>query len=241
MRMFEVGGCVRDSLLGIATKDIDFAVEMEPEFTGNTEEAFRTMEERLTAQGFTVFLNTPEFFTLRARFPKGHVNERLVADFVLCRKDGPSSNSRHPDFVEVGTLLDDLARRDFTMNAMARDMETGEIIDPFLGRRDMDNRQIRFVGNPMERLHEDALRALRAIRFCITKNMALDNAAFDAIRDPSLVPLLASVSKERMREELNRAFEHDTLRTFVFLSHMPTPFMDAILSDGLRLKATQEA
>src|SRR4051812_36297006 len=118
VHLYEVGGHVRDSLLGIKSKDIDFAVEAE---------SFMELFNWLNAQKFDIFLITEEYGTIRARFPKGHVNAGLTADFVLCRKDGNYSDGRRPDSVSPGTIFDDLARRDFTVNAMARDLETGEL------------------------------------------------------------------------------------------------------------------
>jgi len=120
---FEVGGCLRDEFKGIPSKDVDFAVEAP---------SFEAMRDELIEDGFEIFEERPEFFTIRAKVPKGNPLEdrTRVADFVMCRKDGPSSDGRRPDFVEPGTIFDDLARRDFTVNAIARNAITGEIIDP---------------------------------------------------------------------------------------------------------------
>ena len=106
IRLFEVGGSIRDELMGIDNPpDRDFCAEA-PSWEALENWCFEKMKK--------VFLVTPEFFTIRGMMPNG-----TAIDVVMCRKDGPSSDGRHPDHVEPGTLLDDLARRDFTVNAMA--------------------------------------------------------------------------------------------------------------------------
>lgn len=240
-KMFEVGGCVRDSLLGVRTKDIDFAVEMVEDFS-DADEAFAALTASLEAEGFKIFESRSEFFTIRAMFPSG--KERVpgvrVADFVLCRKDGPSSDGRRPDFVLAGSLQDDLERRDFTMNAIARD-ESGSLIDPFDGRHDIAGRVIRFVGDPMERLREDGLRALRGLRFSITKGFEFAPETLEALTSDEVPALLAGVSKERMRDELDKMFATDTLASLDLLCHvMPPEFLTVLFDAGLRLKPTME-
>src|SRR5579859_2576372 len=142
-----VGGYVRDKILGIPSKDLDYSVEAA---------SYEEMRQSIIDRGGTILLETPNFFTIRARIGKE------VSDYVLCRKDGAYSDSRHPDSVEHGTLHDDLARRDFTMNAIAIDSD-GNYIDPFNGISDIKNKLIRCVGNAQDRFDEDALRMLRAI------------------------------------------------------------------------------
>src|SRR5258708_6300213 len=111
------------------------------------------MKHFLYERGFHIFEERPEHVTLRARFPKS-TGRHDGCDFVLCRKDGPSSDGRHPDFVEVGVLADDLARRDFSVNALAREINlatfepTGNIVDLFEGRSDLALKRLRFVGEP---------------------------------------------------------------------------------------------
>ena len=119
-------------------------------------------------------VRTPEFLTIRAQVPASEAKllaRTKVADFVLCRKDSASGDGRRPDSVEPGTVLDDLARRDFTMNAIARDVQTGEVLDPHGGREDIKWKTLRFVGDPMTRIREDGLRVLRGLRFMITKGL----------------------------------------------------------------------
>lgn len=233
---YEVGGCVRDELLGLNPKDIDYTVEAE---------SFDHLSTWLRAHNFEVFLETPQYFTIRARFSKhlttfnGREVKGLTADFVLARKEGNYTDGRHPDEVVMGTIYDDLARRDFTVNAIAKG-HRGEYIDPWNGREDLAKGILRAVGFAEDRLHEDALRALRAIRFSVTKGFTLDAELSDALRSEWLPPLLGSVSAERRREELSKAFKADTLATLEALRLTSPAFMEAVFSDGLRLKPTLE-
>lgn len=212
MEMFMVGGCVRDELLGVQSKDIDFTVVLTDKEIWRVAKAgmafgpeltpFGFMQSELMGQGFNVFLSTPEFLTIRARFPKGHVHTGLTADFVLARKEMGYTDGRRPDHVEPGTLMDDLARRDFTMNAIAK--INGDYIDPFKGINDIRNKIIRCVGDPHKRFEEDALRIVRALRFAVTKQFSIDRTTSEAMR--ALMPTVAGVSAERVREELTKMF-----------------------------------
>lgn len=120
VNLFEVGGSVRDGLLGIKNHDQDFIFVLDKaEFEQHQaiSLAFSFMEQWLLEQGFRLFLKSPEFLTIRAKFPPPQ--ERLVSDFVLARKElGYKPGTRQPIAVP-GTLADDLRRRDFTINAIA--------------------------------------------------------------------------------------------------------------------------
>jgi tRNA nucleotidyltransferase (CCA-adding enzyme) len=144
-----------------------------------------------------------------------------VADYVLCRKDGVYSDSRHPDSVEIGTIYHDLARRDFTVNAMARNLVTDTIIDPHDGMEDLANRVLRCVGKTHDRFSEDALRILRALRFSITKEFELDDEIIASFQDHKLVAQLRTISIERVREELYRMFKASTIQSLMILSDYP--------------------
>jgi tRNA nucleotidyltransferase/poly(A) polymerase len=231
MKFYEVGGAVRDSLMGVESKDVDFAVEAP---------SFEAMEAALKELGFIVFLSTPEFYTIRAQVPKGHplLKRTKVADFVLCRKDSPTGDGRRPDFVEAGTILDDLARRDFTINAIARDTETGELIDPHGGQGDIINEVLKFVGNPMTRIQEDGLRVLRGFRFLITKELKAHHVTQEALHSDLAVEMLKKVSVERIREELDKMFNCDTIASLYIFESISTRMQAAIFRDGLRLTPT---
>ncbi len=247
IRMFEVGGCVRDELLGLKPKDIDYAVEISHSPAYTVEEAFGVMTHWLEERGFKIFLRSPEYGTIRARLPEG-TNRTGGYDFVLCRKDGPSSDGRRPDYVNVGTLRDDLMRRDFTVNALAREIypDEGFRRDPLVhdlqsGLHDLRERRLRFVGDPIERLREDGLRALRAIRFKITKGFEFHRDTLAALLNPETATLLAGCSEERKREELDKCFAHDTRATCDVLFHMlPLELVDAIFTGDLRLMPTMK-
>lgn len=231
LRFYEVGGCVRDELLGIDVKDVDFAVEA-PDF--------ETMESELDAMGFRIFLSTPEFLTIRAGVPKDHPLRTRTkdADFVMCRADGPTADGRRPEFVTPGTIFDDLARRDFTVNAIARDCETDELLDPFDGLADLRTMTLRFVGDPMDRIREDGLRVLRGFRFMITKGLRPAPETDRVLRSPEAAEMLHCVSIERVREELVKMFAADTLESMGLLVGLPAEHQAAIFRDGLRLLPT---
>jgi tRNA nucleotidyltransferase/poly(A) polymerase len=221
IRFFQVGGCVRDGILGVKTKDIDFAVEA-PDF--------ETMSKAVHARCSKVFLETPEFLTIRGLDP-----ELGAVDFVLCRKDGPSSDGRRPDFVEPGTILDDLARRDFTVNSLALTDE-GELLDPHGGVIDLNNRVLRFVGVPRDRLTEDALRAFRAVRFAVTKGFAMTTETIMAISAMQAGDFDA-VSTDRIRDELFKMFAKDTRGALNIMLQFPA-MLQLAFDRGLWLEPT---
>lgn len=224
MRYYLVGGAVRDELLGVRSKDLDYSVEAP---------SFEAMREWILSQGMEIFLDKPEFNIIRAR--KG----KEVADYVMCRKEGPYSDGRHPDWVEPGTILDDLARRDFTVNAIAKDAETGELIDPWGGQADLEDRVLRAVGDASARISEDPLRAFRALRFAITKSFRIDRTLDWALRQESVYTKMGSVSTERIREEVGKMFRHDTARSMYLLVSYPG-YVDIVASRGIWFKATTE-
>lgn len=236
IRAFEVGGCVRDGILADMRGEIDF----EPHDVDFAVEApsFAAMRDWLVGRRFEIFVETPEFFTIRARFPRDDPRHaRLTADFALCRRDGMSSDGRHPDTVASGTAAEDRARRDFTVNAMMLDPDTGEIIDDHGGQEDLRAMLLRFVGDPVDRLNEDALRALRAVRFCITKGFTLAADTGAALCDPALAARLVGVVKiERVREELRGAFKADTIGTIRLLDSLG--LLEPLFVDGLWLEPT---
>ena len=234
----EVGGAVRDKFLGVDSKDVDFVAVPTQQFD-TADDAFNALVAHLKETGFKVFLETPQFFTVRAQVPVWAFNLRertTVADFVLARKDGPSSDGRRPDFVLPGTLMDDLTRRDFTVNAMA--MMNDELIDPFGGREDLDNNLLRFVGNPNDRIVEDGLRVMRALRFHITKGFDVDADTWDAVNSEFAAEMLMKVSTERIREELEKMFLFNTVQSMETLSDVRRSLKRAIFRDGLRLQPT---
>lgn len=238
--LYEVGGCVRDELLGKKSKDIDFAAEITG--TDDKEEAFDFLRDWMIRNDFHIWQERPKYGCIRGKFPEDSGRAGLDADFVICRKDGPYSDGRHPDYVNLGTLYDDLARRDFTVNALARPLgDNKTIIDHFGGKWDLENRLLRFVGEPMDRLREDGLRALRAIRFMLTKGFTMTSETRAAMRDPELATLLDGTHENRIREELVKCFREDTLATMRYLvDDLPLETRRAMFKGNLWLKPTLE-
>lgn len=243
-QFFQVGGAVRDSLLGIKSKDVDFSVVSTQDFPTATD-AFNALHDHLTDGGFEVFKVVPEFFTISAKVPKSHplFTQSPVADFVLARKDGPSSNSRHPDYVLPGTLHDDLSRRDFTVNAMAIDVE-GNLIDPFNGQGDLANLTLRFVGDPAQRIREDALRVVRALRFSVTHTLEFHPDTWEAINTDEAAALVSTLKPDRVRGELVKMFSKNTVLSISLLGKLNSALTWELFNGGgygtIWLKPTQE-
>jgi len=234
MKKFLVGGAVRDKLMGKTPKDFDYTVVLHPAVYTDP---FQHMVDELKMEGFKVFLESPEHFTVRAQFPKSS-GQRLTADFVLARKEGPYSDGRRPDFVEPGNLRDDLARRDFTMNAIAQD-EFGNFIDPFQGQLDLARGLIRAVGNPKDRMMEDALRVLRALRFKVQLGFRLAPDLDAIMFDRDVLAKLREVSDERKMDELNKAFKANSLDTIRQL-HTYSALAEVVFAGKVNLEATMK-
>ena len=207
IKFYKVGGWVRDALLGIPSKDLDFTVEAP---------SYDAMKEEIIRRGGEIYLEKPEYFTIRAKMICGQFST-MPADFALARRDGNYSDGRHPDTVSIGTLIDDLSRRDFTMNAIAI-AEDGNVIDPYEGQHAIHDRRITCVGKAYDRFSEDSLRMLRAIRFAITKGFAMDPEVCECFGCVELLDKLEAVSTERKREELTKCFVANTMATLDMLS-----------------------
>jgi tRNA nucleotidyltransferase/poly(A) polymerase len=242
-QIFKVGGCVRDALMGLESKDIDFTFVLD-NLDRTVEEGFQIMTDWLTHKEFTIFLSTPDCFTIRAKFPQGHENEGMVADFVLARKEvGYEEGTRRP-ILELGTLEDDLIRRDFTVNAIA-EAEDGTLIDPFGGQEHIKQRILVTPLNPMLTFHDDPLRVLRAFRFSITKGFVMcDDIQLAISRSEVWAKMKQVVSSERIREELIKCFKHNTMASlqmlFVIEDVCPGVLEMVLFKDGMWLKPTFE-
>lgn len=237
----EVGGAVRDHFLGIEAKDVDFVAIPDSSLLGlSITEVFYSLVSELRDQGFMIFLETPEYLTVRARVPQGHPlsSRTTVADFVLARRDGPSSDGRRPDYVTPGTLYDDLARRDFTVGAMA--ILDGELIDPHGGMVDLQNKILRFVGDPEKRINEDGLRVIRFFRFLLTKNFEPDLASLDACFTEQSSEMVNKISLQRIHGELYKMFKFDTIASIKLISRLPDHLISSIFRGNLHLIPTLE-
>lgn len=246
MEKFMVGGCVRDEILGIKSKDIDFSVVLsadeipDPTLTIAVIDPYDVMVNNLIDEGVTIIRGNDgvpigaEFLTVRGIDPK-----MGAVDFVLARKESDYSDGRRPDRVEIGTLEDDLRRRDFTVNALAKDAE-GNIIDLFGGVQDINERVLRAVGSASERLSEDALRAVRALRFSVTKGFRIDHELEFAMQTVAVLDAIENkISDERIKDELSKMFKFDTVASIVALNKFPA-LTRAVFSGSVSLDATMK-
>lgn len=222
-----VGGAVRDELMGIPCKDLDFVV-VAPSF-----EAMRAM---LVAQNCKIFVEKPEYLTIRVKHPT-----LGCVDFAVARADGHYSDGRHPDRTSVAeSIIQDLARRDFTCNAIAKHVESGKLVDPCNGQLDIANRRLVAVGSARARIAEDKLRAFRALRFTVTKGFVLDHEISNAIG--AMTPnMFDKVSTERIREELYKMFRANPMRSFSLLREpCHSVLWDVICDRDIWFKPTTE-
>lgn len=181
---YVVGGCVRDSLFGRTPNDWDITTAALPEQTKAVFADYKTIDVGMQHGTVAVLFG-----------------EELL-EITTYRVDGTYEDSRHPDQVSfTPSLEEDLARRDFTVNAMAYHPNQG-LIDLFEGQKDLSAGILRCVGTPDTRFTEDALRMLRALRFASTLNFQLEDATTDSIH--RLKDRIRSVSKERITEELKK-------------------------------------
>ncbi len=181
---YVVGGCVRDTLLGLTPHDWDICTSASPREMMEVFSEYRVLETGLQHGTITVLVN------------------KMPVEITTFRTDGEYRDHRHPDSVVfVKTLKEDLARRDFTVNAMAYHPKIG-IQDPFGGREDLRKGLLRCVGKANDRFGEDALRILRGLRFAATYALVPETKTAQALHD--CAHLLHSVSAERVQTELCR-------------------------------------
>src|ERR1700733_350439 len=189
---FLVGGCVRDLLLGTTPKDWDVTTNATP-------------DEIIALFPKTFYENT--FGTV------GVVNEETederlkIVEVTPYRTETAYSDNRHPDAVVFSQKIeDDLKRRDFTMNALAYSVSRG-MIDMFGGEKDIENKIIRTVGEPVARFSEDALRILRAVRFSCELGFEIEAETEKAMMEYG--HLLQNISDERIRDEFSKMIMSD--------------------------------
>lgn len=181
-KAYLVGGAVRDMILGKKGHDYDLATNATPkQVMGIFKKVIPTgiAHGTVTIHIFGMQIETTTF--------------RTEADYT----DG-----RHPDSIKFATTIEeDLSRRDFTMNAIAADLESGELTDPFDGQKDIRNKIIRTVGEPQERFAEDGLRPVRAVRFSGQLGFNIEEKTLAALSEPEVLKKTASISVERFRDE----------------------------------------
>lgn len=195
--VYLVGGAVRDLLLERSTTDLDFVSVG----SGSGLRLAEVVAAELGGQTVHVY---PKFGTAAVRVDVPGLGEPVVLEFVGARKESYRSSSRKP-IVEEGTLLDDLRRRDFTVNAMASALEPdrfGELVDPFDGLRDASERILRTPLDPVATFEDDPLRMIRAARFAAQLHFDADDAALKAMK--SKAERIDILSQERITEELQK-------------------------------------
>ena len=190
-----VGGCVRDLMLHFTPKDWDITTNALPEQIQNI---------------FPDSLYENTFGTIAVKTRSEDPTLKIV-EITTFRKEGKYTDKRHPDnIIFAKNIEDDLARRDFTINAMAlgiQDLKSKNknskpkfiTIDPYNGQKDIKSKLIRAVGNPLNRFQEDGLRLMRAIRLATELNFKIEPQTLKAIKENSA--LLSFISQERIRDE----------------------------------------
>jgi putative nucleotidyltransferase with HDIG domain len=207
VQAYAIGGFVRDIFLNRPSKDIDIVV------IGNGIEFAETVAKTLKVK-LAVYKN---FGTASLKY------HDLEIEFVGARKESYRRDSRKP-IVENGTLEDDQKRRDFTINALAISLHPntyGELLDPFNGIQDLENKLIRTPLNPNETFSDDPLRMMRAIRFATQLNFKIDDIAVEAIK--TTAERISIISQERITDELNK----------IILSPVPSIGFNYLFDTGL--------
>ena len=185
---YAVGGCVRDSVLGLMPQDYDLCTAALPE------------------QIRQVFAHRQLVLAGEKHGTVSVVTDRGLIEITTFRTEGGYDDSRHPDWVRfVPAVEEDLSRRDFTVNAMAWSPDRG-FADPFGGQEDLQAGILRCVGDPRARFAEDALRILRGVRFSVRYGLKVEPATKEAMFD--LAPLLDKLARERVFDELCKLLPH---------------------------------
>lgn len=187
-----VGGCIRDYLHEEEPKDWDITTSAKPE---QIQEVFPESAQYNNKYG-----------TVTVTEIEGQKSDVGEIEITTYRAEADYQDKRHPEKVEfVSNLKEDLARRDFTINAMAMDSDKN-IIDPFDGQEDLDEGLIRTVGKPKERFSEDALRLMRAVRFASTLTLSIEQETVDAIK--ANAENISKIAMERVKDELVKILMH---------------------------------
>ncbi len=203
-KAYLVGGAVRDIFLKKQASDLDVA-------TNATPQDVMRIFKFVVPTGF-------EHGTVTVHF----MNQEI--EVTTFRTESGYSDGRHPDSINyAATIEEDLSRRDFTMNAIAVDLNSGKIIDPFKGRKDIKKKIIRTVGSPLERFKEDGLRPIRALRFASKLNFLIEKETFEAISNPIIHKKIESISIERFRDEFEK----------ILLSKKPSVGLKMMESTGI--------
>lgn len=208
------GGCVRDMLLGIEPKDFDIVTSAKPEEIENL-----LVHTIPIGKQFGVIL----------ALKNGHHFE--IATF---RSDSGYSDGRRPDAVTFTSAKEDALRRDFTINALFYDPTTDKVIDYVNGQKDLEEKLVRFIGDPEKRIQEDHLRILRAVRFKNCYDMQYHPETYQAIKKH--VHLIENISKERIANELNKMIMDQTSPSQSFEELFEIGALEILIPDLCKLK-----
>jgi len=221
---FIVGGCVRDLLLGREPKDWDITTDAVPE------EIIKTFEHTFYTNKYGTVGVVDDDTT----------NESLkIIEVTPFRLESEYSDKRRPDNVSFSKKIeDDLKRRDFTINALAIGF-TGNVVDLYDGQKDLKNGLIRAVGDANERLSEDALRIMRAIRISAELGFAIEKETLDALKKHT--PLLKHIAKERVRDEFVRILmSKEPMNAIILCEELGIlPFIAPELEEGIGVEQNQ--
>jgi len=213
-----VGGCVRDYIMGIIPHDFDITTNATPE---QTEQCFNDIK------------------TLDIGKKHGTISivfDKEIVEVTTYRIDGEYKDSRHPESVTfTDRIEDDLARRDFTMNAIAYSPKRG-FVDPFDGRGDIERKRIVCVGEPVKRFDEDALRILRALRFSSRLGFEIESGTARAILDKRR--LLLNIAAERINSEfsgiLEGAYASEVISDYIDVFRTVIPLLSDVDINGIK-------
>lgn len=189
-----VGGCVRDMLMDVQCKDYDLV----------TDTPMDQIEAEFKQNGWKVDSVGLQFLVLFAS--KNGFNVE-IANF---RRDVGFSDGRRPDKAEIGDLWTDAARRDFTINSIYYDPINYTFLDPNNGKKDIENRLLRFIGKPKDRIQEDYLRVFRFFRFLATKDLLPEKNSLKACRE-LFNEAYSKTNPERVRLEIERMSKYERL------------------------------
>jgi poly(A) polymerase len=225
-KAYLVGGCVRDLLLGRKPADYDVTTDATPD------EVMRIFPETYAVGA--------QFGVVLVPLPKSLVSkdENNVVEVATFRSDIGYSDGRHPDRVVFSKdPREDVERRDFTINGLLLGPLTNEVLDFVGGRKDLDARIIRAIGDPERRFAEDKLRMLRAVRFAARFGYAIEPATFEAIR--KLASQINQVSRERVRDELSKMLTEGRARQ-AFLLLDETGLLREVLPEIVAMKGVEQ-
>lgn len=219
MKIYEVGGILRDSLLGRDSKDLDLAISAS---------SYQEMKKYVEENSKAIFLEKPEFGTIRYMSKDG-----VPQDISLCLKSRKSDGTGF----ELGTIEEDLLLRDFTVNSMARDIDSGKIIDPVGGLLDIESKTLRCTRDPSLVFSDDPLRIIRAIRFKIELSFEFDPMLRAFLLDSKNLSLLKKVNRERLRQELEKCLKSSTYESLVEFNKLGVEFFEYVfLGHGISLR-----